>query len=310
MHFDLIDIRLFVNIAEKASLTQGAERSNMSPPAASIRIKNIEERLGTKLLHRTSHGVSPTPAGQAFIHHGRLVLQQLEHLRRDLLAWAEEGKGRVRIFANPGAVNEVMPSVLSAYLTTHSDINVELRERTTSEIVRAVTDGTADIGIVEGKVPGHELQTLPYCSERLVLATSRAHELARSRQISFEDTLGYDYVALLDGNPIQGLLNQAAMAAQRPLKTRAQVGTFESLCRMVETGVGIGILPEGSARRHAKTIAIHLVDLTDDWATRQLHACVRNLETLPPSVRDLVNLLMADGAAVEQMKERAAGMSF
>jgi len=297
MHFDLIDIRLFVNIAEKASLTQGAEHSHMSPPAASIRIKNIEERLGTKLLHRTSHGVSPTPAGHAFIHHGRLVLQQLEQLRHDLLAWAEAGKGRVRIFANTSAVTEFLPAVLSNYLATHGDINVELRERATPDIVRAVSDGTADIGIVEGKFAAHELEVLPYRKERLVLATSLLHPLARSGQVGFRETLAFDYIALMEGNPIQVFLNQAALAAQRPLKNRAQVGDFEALCRLVETGVGIGVLPETAARRHAKTTAIHIVELTDDWAVRSLQACVRNLESLPLYARELIDLLIAEGSS-------------
>ena len=74
-HFDLPDIRLFVNIAEANSLTRGAERSHMSLPAASIRIKNLEEGLGVKLLYRTSQGVTLTPPGQAFMHHARLVVQ-------------------------------------------------------------------------------------------------------------------------------------------------------------------------------------------------------------------------------------------
>ena len=60
-HFDLPDIKLFVNIAEANSLTRGAERSHMSLPAASIRIKNLEEGLGVKLLYRTSQGVTLTP---------------------------------------------------------------------------------------------------------------------------------------------------------------------------------------------------------------------------------------------------------
>lgn len=118
MHFDLVDIKLFLNIAEKQSLTQGAEHSYISPPAASVRIKNIEERLGTKLLRRTSQGVSPTDAGKAFLHYGRLVLRQLEDLHHELRQCAMGTNGRLRILGSARADAELPPEVLSSFLST------------------------------------------------------------------------------------------------------------------------------------------------------------------------------------------------
>ena len=64
MHFDLVDLRLMVRVAEANSLTRGAEAAHMSVPAASTRIKNIEESMGTKLLYRTSQGVTDTYFGR------------------------------------------------------------------------------------------------------------------------------------------------------------------------------------------------------------------------------------------------------
>ncbi len=304
MQFDLIDIRLFLNIAEKKSLTQGAEHSFMSAPAASVRIKHIEERLGTKLLHRTSHGVSPTPAGQVFLQHGRLVLEQLSRLQHDLRKCAQDTKGHLRIFADAGAITESLPSVLSAYLSTHREVNVELRENTGFEVIRAVLDGTADIGIVEGNAAeGFQedgLDLLPYRTERLVLATTRNHPLTHKKQVAFGDTLAFDYIALTGSAPIQAFLNRVAEVSQSPMKIRAQVGHFEALCRLVASGVGIGLLPESAAKRYAATSAIAIVELSDSWATRNLHVCVRDLEALPVFARDLIDLLRADGLSASE----------
>ena len=100
MHFDLVDLRLMVRIAETNGLTRGAEASHMSLPAASTRVKNLEESIGAKLLYRTSQGVTLTPPGQAFVHHARLVLGQIEHLRGDLQSFAKGIKGHLRVFAN------------------------------------------------------------------------------------------------------------------------------------------------------------------------------------------------------------------
>ena len=152
MHFDLTDLRLLVHVAEANSLTRGAERSHLSLPAASTRIKNLEESVGAKLLYRTSQGVTLTPPGQAFVHHARLVLGQIEHLRGDMQEYARGIKGHLRVFANTTALGEFLPPVLRAYLLSHPDVNIDLRERLSHDIVRAVSEGQTDIGIVAGTV--------------------------------------------------------------------------------------------------------------------------------------------------------------
>ncbi|MGD9945266.1 MAG: LysR family transcriptional regulator, partial [Burkholderiaceae bacterium] len=88
MNFEMVDFRLMVRIAEQNSLTRGAEAAHLSLPAASLRIKALEEAIGTKLLHRTHKGVTLTPSGQAFVQHARQVLGQVEHLRGDLQEYA------------------------------------------------------------------------------------------------------------------------------------------------------------------------------------------------------------------------------
>jgi DNA-binding transcriptional LysR family regulator len=295
MQFDLVDIRLLVNIAETNSVTHGASRSNMSTPAASVRIKNMEERLGTKLLYRTSHGVTLTPPGEALLHHGRIVLRQLERLRGDLHDYVRGVKGHVRVFANTTAITEFLPAVLRDYLATHPDVSVDLREHLSDDIVRAVSDGTTDIGIVAGGVRTEDLEVLPYREDRLVLVAAADHPLARKKKIAFAETLDFDHVGH-QGSAMHAFLQQAAHVAHKPIKDRIQVGNFEALCRMVEANVGIGILPESSASRHGRSLRICIVPLSDPWALRQLEICVRRLDALPAFAKDLVDLLTADAA--------------
>src|SRR2546426_601296 len=129
MLFDLIDLALFVNIAEGNSLTRGAQLSNMSLPAASTRIKNVEDRLGVKLFYRKSRGVALTPAGHAFLFHGRLMLQELQRLQGDLQEYSKGVKGHLRILANTTAITAFLPRVLRKYLVTHPSVNIDLREQ-------------------------------------------------------------------------------------------------------------------------------------------------------------------------------------
>lgn len=292
-HFDLPDIKLFVNIAEANSLTRGAERSHMSLPAASIRIKNLEEGLGVKLLYRTSQGVTLTPPGQAFMHHARLVLQQLTDLRGDLAEYVKGARGHVRIFANTTAMAEYLPALLPQFLASHPDVNIELKERLSNDIVRAVTEGKVDVGIVAGNVRTEGLEVLPFREDRLVLITSESHPLAGRERIAFSDALAHDFVGMIEASAINAFLNNAANELNRPIKLRIQVGNFEAACRMVEANVGIGVIPYSSASRHARSMNIRTVELSDEWAVRKLQICVRSVSALPMFARELVELLTA-----------------
>jgi len=294
MHFDLVDLRLMVRIAEANGLTRGAEASHMSLPAASTRVKNLEESIGAKLLYRTSQGVTLTPPGQAFVHHARLVLGQIENLRGDLQSFAKGIKGHLRVFANTTALGEFLPPVLRTYLRSHPDVNIDLRERLSHDIVRAVTEGQTDIGIVAGAVRTENLETIPYREDTLILVVPRGHALSGGAPVAFADTLELDHVALHEASAIHAFLRQACDKLHKILPTRIEVGNFEAACRMVEAGVGVSILPSSAARRHAQTMAIDTVPLADEWALREMQICVRNLQALPLFARDLVDLLVAD----------------
>jgi DNA-binding transcriptional LysR family regulator len=294
VEFDLIDIRLFVDVADMNSLTRGAKRSNMTPPSASLRIKNIEERLHTKLLYRSNRGVTLTPAGKAFLHYGRLMLMHAQQLQDNLREYATGIRGHVRVLANTTAIAEFLPRVLASFLAAHPDVSVDLGEQLSPGIVSAVTEGTAEIGIVAGSIGTEELLVLPYRDDRLVLVTPRVHVLTRNKQVKFADTLSFNHVGLVEGSALFHFLSQAARALNETIKTRIRVGNFESLCRMIEANVGVGIVPEYAARRYSKHMDIRVIPLGDEWATRNLQICVRSLEALPLSAKWLVDALLAD----------------
>ena len=300
MHFDLVDLRLMVRVAEANSLTRGAEAVHLSVPTASTRIKNIEESIGVKLFNRTSQGVTLTLPGQAFVHHARLVLGQLEHLSGDLQEYAKGIKGHLRVFANTTALGEFLPPVLRAYLLAHPDVNIDLRERLSDDIVRAVSDGQTDVGIVAGTVRTENLEVIAYRRDRLVLVVPREHPLAALASVAFVDTLELEHIGLHESSAIHAFLRQICSRLHRTIRLRIQIGNFEAACRMIEASVGVGVLPESAARRHAQTMAIQIVPLVDEWSLRALQICVRSMASLPPFARDLVALLVEDARVASE----------
>lgn len=293
MRFDLTDLSLFRHVVEAGSITHGAERAHLALAAASTRIRNMEEVLGAPLLTRTRQGVTPTQAGRTLLQHARAILRQAERLHEDLGAYSGGLAGQIRLLSNTNALTEFLPEALSSFLAEHPTISVDLEERLSDEIVGLIAEGVADLGVVAGTVDAGGLETYPFRSDRFVLVVAQDHPLGKRTKIAFEDVLDQDFVGLDRASAIQRFLAAKALRVGRPLRLRVQLRSFDAVCRLVECKVGVGIVPETTARRVSKTMAIKPVTLSDAWAVRDLTICVRAMTELPLYARQLVEHLRA-----------------
>jgi DNA-binding transcriptional LysR family regulator len=295
MRFDLTDLSLFRHVVEAGSITHGAERAHLALAAASTRIRNMEDTLGAPLFTRGRQGVTPTQAGRTLLQHARTILRQAERLHEDLGAYGGGLAGQVRVLSNTNALTEFLPEALSSFLAAHPNVSVDLEERLSDEIVGLIAEGVADLGVVAGTVDAGALETYPFRRDRFVLVVARDHALEKCPKVAFEDVLDHDFVGLDRASALQRFLAAKAVRIGRPLRLRVQLRSFDAVCRLVECNVGIGIVPETTARRSAKTMAIAIVPLTDTWAVRDLTICLRNINELPLYARQLVEHLRKPG---------------
>lgn len=299
MRFDLTDLRLFVAVADAGSITHGASRVAMALPSASARIAGMESMLGSALLERGRRGVTATPAGLSLLHHARGILHQIEAMHGELGEFSLGLRGHVRLMAHTAAMTEALPDPLAGFLTDHPGIDIALEERESRDVVRAVIENRADIGVVS-EAAGLEaglstLEFLPFHVDRLVLVVPETHALAVRRRVAFADVVDETFVGLRAGSALQGHLDGHAAALGRRLKLRVRMSGFEALCRLVGHGVGLAIMPESAARRYRRHTATVRVRLSDDWAMRHQVICFRAFATLPLPARRLVEHLSAPG---------------
>ncbi|WP_293679708.1 LysR substrate-binding domain-containing protein [uncultured Phenylobacterium sp.] len=291
MRFDLGDLRLFCEVVDAGSITAGAQNSALALAAASTRIRNMEAVLGAPLLTRSRQGVAPTPAGRMLLKHARVLLDQSARMREDLAAYAGGLSGEVKLLANTNALTEFLPEALSSFLAANPHVSVDLEERLSDEIVGLIAEGVGDVGIVAGTVDVGALQTFPFRSDRFVVVTAPGHPLSVQSSVSFAQVLAYDLVGLERSASLQRFLTAKAAREGRPLKLRVQLRSFDAVCRLVEAGVGVGVVPATTAARAEKSMSLAVIDLTDDWALRELTIVVRAGEALRPYARDLVESL-------------------
>jgi DNA-binding transcriptional LysR family regulator len=309
---DLVTLQLFVAIVEEQSIAKAAEKKNIAASAVSRRISDIEELFQIELLHRHSKGIEPTPAGYALLEHARIILGNLAQLETELSGYRQGKRGHIRIWANKSAILESLAGELSSFLEQHPLVRIDLEENISPAIVHAVVENRADIGIYGGNIPGQELEVLPYRSDKLVVLVTGSHPLAGRKRVRFRDLVDHDFVSLEKGSSIETLCMKAAAGLGRHLKLRIRVSGFDALFRLVDAGMGLGVVPIEIIRDRYGLEKFTVLALDEPWAERQLVMAVRAYKSLPPVTRLLVDHLRnppADGRGKPAISPRLTMVS-
>lgn len=296
---DIDSIALFVRAAEQRSLTKAADASHIGLAAASRRIALLEHRFKTTLLERSPRGVEVTPAGTALLGHAKAMLMLMNQMQSEMSDFASGRRGALRILANTSAMTEALPDDLARYARAHPDVRLVVEERWSAEIVKAVLAADADIGIIVEGLRIEGLDVLPYRTDRLAAVMPAGHELSKGETLRFLNVLDHDIIALESGSSMMRLLAEQAVVAEKTLQLRIQVRSFEAVCKMVQSGLGIGLLPFQAAKAMGGAMGLIVRALPEDWAERKMLICVRRDRPANSSVSSLVEHLSAVAPASE-----------
>jgi len=291
MRPDITSLALFIRVAELKSITKAANASHIALAAASRRIAQLEDQLGVHLLFRSARGVELTPAGTALLQHARDMMARLDSMRVELSDYAKGGKGLVRVQANASALAQYLPADLATFFTAHPLIKLSLEEERSSAIVEALHAGATDVGIVMEGAESSGLQMFDYRTDVLCAVVPKKHAI-RGRKVAFAELLDQDFVGLENNTVISQLMLAEAHAREVPLKLRVEVKSFDVVARMIQAGLGIGVLPEAAATAFAGPMSLRLLALTDAWAQRRMFVAVRQYASLAAPARLLVDHLV------------------
>ncbi len=291
MRFDLVDLQLFVAVADSGSITHGAMRANLALASASARIKGLEADLGVALLKRRRRGIELTAAGESLRDHARLIMHNVDMMRGDLAAYASGVRASVHLLANTSGLSEHLPKALAAFLREHPDISLDVEERESTDIVTAIASRAADLGFAAEHALPENLERFTFSEDRLMLVAPRRGEFASRRGIDFAEVTDRDFVALTSATALQSHIARHAARLGVRLRIRARLRDFDAICQMVAAGVGVAVVPEAAARRCAQSMPITPLAIRDAWANRRLAICARSFKALPRPAKLLVEHL-------------------
>lgn len=287
---DLTSLRLFVAVCETRNIARAGEQHHIVASAISKRLAQLEGVVGATLFERRRRGVTPTAAGEILLEHARAMLASADRVARDMAAYGRGVKGQVRVLASVSSIAEFLPDDIADFLQTaaHRDIRVDIEEALSRDLVRALREGSAPVGVCWDAADLEGLQAWPYRRDRLAMVAHPSHPIARRRRCSFEETLEFDHVGLPASTAVHTMLARAAAIIGRPLSYRAVVSTFDAALRCVRAGLGIAVVPREVVDPVVQSFGLRVVPLSDAWAERRFAICFRSEANLSPAAKLLV----------------------
>jgi DNA-binding transcriptional LysR family regulator len=277
---DLTTLQLFVAICEEGNLTKAAQREAIAPSAVSKRLHDLEETFRVALFERLPTGMVLTPAGESLLHHARVTLLNVEKIAAELSDFREGVRGYILMLANLSAIVGYLPDDLPTFFAMHASLRFDLQERPSAGVVQGVEEGSAEIGICSTHVETRALQRFHYRNDRLVAVVPQAHPLAGRDRISFADTLDFDHVGLFAASSIYLRAQYSAQQIGKSIRLRVHVPGFDAACRMVQAGMGVGLIPDRAFDVLGAGMGLVAVPLSDPWAARELCIVIRDVATL------------------------------
>jgi DNA-binding transcriptional LysR family regulator len=290
---DIDSLALFVKAAELRSLTRAAESSHIGLAAASRRIALLEHRMKSPLLERSPKGVELTAAGATLLVHAKAMLLLLNQMQADMDDHAAGRRGQLRVLANTSAMTQYVPDDLARFSQANPDVRLIVEERWSAQIVASLLAGEADVGVIMEGASTDGLEVFPYRTDRLAVVLPAGHALAAGETAVFADVLDYDLIALESNSSMMRLLAEHAVSLEKGLRLRVQVRGFEVVCRLVQSGLGVGLLPFRAASAMGQSMGLAVRPLSDGWAARQMLTCIKKDRARTAALNQLLAVLAA-----------------
>ena len=284
MKLDPVSLKLFVRVVEEGTIASAAELEHIAAPAVSKRLRELEELFGTPLLTRTNKGITPTAAGVRLSILARDVLDDMRNIVLQMKAYSDGLRGSVRVLVNISAISTFMPPIVKSFSERYPDINISLIERDSLAITEGISENVAEIGVFTRLPYSADIEVHPFRTDELKVLVPSAHPLANRRHVTFAETLDHEHVVLRAGTHLRFQMLTEANRVGKTLRAKVEVSSYDALCKMVQVGMGVGILPAGNADLY-RLPGTRTLKLDEPWAKRELVVCVRRADALSPVAR-------------------------
>ncbi|MBN8756663.1 MULTISPECIES: LysR substrate-binding domain-containing protein [unclassified Variovorax] len=288
---DPYSLRLFIAAARAGSIQRAAQQEHIATSALGRRLADLEHAFGVPLLVRSRRGVTLTEAGQIVFERGVKMDDELQALVRDVQTQGGEVRGTIRLYANMSAIVGFLPERLKSFMAACPNVQISLHEADTRDVVRACLDDRADVGVGVATAIPPGLESWSFASDPLQVVLPAGHPLQREKQLGLAQLTDQPLIGVHQGGALDSLLHERFEALQLRFSPKVSVSSFDAVCRMVEAGLGIAVIPRSAASAFAGTPRFERRPLDEPWAARSLSIFALRRSPQPRSVQALIDSL-------------------
>ena len=294
MRYNLITLDLFLCASKYKSLVKAAKEKNLVVSAVSKRILDLEKSVGVNLFYRKKTGVELTPAGLEMQKHCTKIFNSINIMDESIKEYSLVSSGIVRVTANLSSITQFLPEDLATFSKKFPKIKINLKEKTSSEIISSVKESLSDIGIFSEHVENTErLRIVDYKNDTLVLVVPEYHPLVSKLTVKIEDFIEFEMVGLEKGSSLQAMIDKQDQKQNLKIKKKLETVSFEGIRGMVEAGLGIAVLPIGAIKPYLKSSKLKTINIDENWAERSIKIAIKNDDSIGKAGALLLNHLIS-----------------
>jgi len=241
----LEQLRIFVAVAEREHVTQGARDLNLTQSATSAAISALEARYATKLFDRIGRRIALTEAGRLFLVEAKAVLARAAAAEKVLTDLAGLTRGSLVLAASQTVGNYWLPAVIEPYRTRYPDVSVSVTIGNTDHVAARVREGSADVGFAEGELDDPSLAITPVAEDRLVLVAPVVHRWAWRAPRSAQELKAGPWVLREAGSGTRAAFEALLPAhglSPGELGVALELPSNEAVRAAVEAGSGVTVI--------------------------------------------------------------------
>jgi DNA-binding transcriptional LysR family regulator len=295
---NLNHLAIFHAVAQTGSMTLGAERLDISQPAVSKQVQELESALGVHLFDRIGRRVYLSQAGETLADYARRLFALADEAETAMAEVGAAGRGRLTIGASTTIGTYLLPCVVAEFWRRHPGVELLVQVENTEQVHRRLLGHELDVGLTEG-APGEEgLETEVFHRDELVIIAAKRHRLARQARVPLVALREEPFILREPGSGTRAVEEQALARLKFPARAAMALGSTEAIKRVVAGGVGLAVVPRLAVAAECDAGTLAVLQVAGLRIERPLHLVRRQGRRDGPALR----------AFCEVLKERTAAL--
>ena len=293
---EIRDLEIFLAVAKRLNFTRAGEDVHLSQPSVSVRIHQLEERLGVKLFEQLGKRIMLTEAGMTLEPYARRVVASIDDARHAIEEVKGLERGAIKIGASTTPGMYIVPRIIAAFKRQRTNIQLQLSIKDTRQVEEDVLSNESDFGFVGGHLTGADIKIINWRRDELLLISHPENPLARKKRLTLKDLEQEPFIFRERGSATQSILEQHLQQAKMRVETALELSNPEAVKQTVRNGLGIAFISKFAVQDEIKAKMLRVLKVEGLDITRELKIVYRKDKHLSRASRAFIDAAKKDAA--------------